>query len=120
MGRATNLALEEEFFTVEGRPQPGANRASAYVATLERAPNGDRIAPEERAALWYMAYWAMDDVSTPSLAALAMHLDMFSSQVNVVLNHLVANGILAPVEKDPASGDRTTGVRAFRFVELQT
>jgi hypothetical protein len=116
--RATNLALEEEFFKVEGRPQPGGNRACAYVQALERAPNGERISAEERAALWYLAYWAMDDVTHPSIAALAMHIDMFSSGANLVLHRLVANGILATVAKDPTLN--APDVRAFRFVELKT
>lgn len=114
---ATNMALEEEFFAVEGRPRPGGNRACAYVQALERAPNGDRISAEERAALWYLAYWAADDVTRPSIAALAMHIDMFSSGTRMVLMRLVANGILAPVEKDPAVC--APDVRVFRFVELK-
>jgi hypothetical protein len=118
VARATNLALEEEFFAVEGRPQPGGNRACAYVAALERAPNGDRISPAERAALWYLAYWAMDDVTRPSIAALAMHIDTFVSDAWQVLLRLVYNGILTPVPKDLAV--IAPDVRVFRFVELGT
>jgi hypothetical protein len=111
------MALEEEFFNVEGRPQPGGNRACAYVSTLEAAPSRDPITAEERAALWYLAYWSRDGVAYPSIAALAMHLDMFSSGARRVLRSLVDKGVLR--WRIEAARGAEADMQAYEFVELR-
>jgi hypothetical protein len=119
--RAMSNALEEEFFAVEGRPQPGGNAACAYVAALEAAPNGDSISAEERAALWYLAFWSVDGVTHPSLGALGMHLDLSSRATRTVLFFLVQKGILRwrIYSADPSTDPRDSDVYAYEFVELR-
>lgn len=113
----TNMQLEEEFFAVEGRPQPCGSRACAYVSVLEAAPNGDSISAEERAALWYLAYWSNDGVAHPSLGALSMHLDRSSRGTRSILCGLVAKGVLRwrIYREDQPDPD----VQTFEFVELR-
>lgn len=113
----TDRALEEQFFAVEGRANPGGNQACAYVAGLEHAPNGERISSVERAALWYLAYWALDGVTRPSIAALAMHIDLFSSGARKVLSGLIAKGILSA--NAMSAGQWNSDVHVYDFVELR-
>jgi hypothetical protein len=113
----TNLALEEEFFAAEGRPQPGAGRACAYVAALGHAPNGDPLTAEMRAALWYLAFWSMDGVTRPSVAALAMHIDCTVERTRCVLAALLGHGILK-TEMGPLSCVQSD-VHVYQFRELQ-
>lgn len=112
----TNI-LEEEFFAVEGRPQPGGNQACAYVSALEAAPNGDSISAEERAALWYLAYWSVEGVAHPSLGALSMHLDLSSRGTRTILFSLVAKGVLRLriYREDRPDPD----VQTYEFAELR-
>jgi hypothetical protein len=111
----TNLALEEEFFAVEGRPQP--TRACAYVAALGKAPNGDPLTAEMRAALWYLAFWSVDGVTRPSIAALAMHIDCTVERTRCVLAALLGHEILK-TEMGPLSWVQSD-VHVYRFTELQ-
>jgi hypothetical protein len=115
---ATNLALEEEFFAVEGRPEPCASRACAYVARLEMAPNGDPIPAEQRAALWYLAYWAMESRTSPSIRALAMHLHLFEDQARTVLLALMAKGVIRLVMPLALVEWRHEDVHGYEFAEL--
>jgi hypothetical protein len=112
----TNMQLEEEFFAVEGRPQPGGNRACAYVSALEAAPNGDSISAEERAALWNLAYWSQDGIARPSIAALSMHLDLGLRDTRTILFGLVAKGVLRlRIYQEQPNPD----VQTYEFAELR-
>ena len=84
--------LEEEFFRVEGR-RPGIE-ACRYVESLRSAPDGDRISAEERAALWYIAFWSMDGAAHVSVAALSVHLDLGLRETRRVLSALIDKQIL--------------------------
>lgn len=114
----TNFALEEEFFAVEGRPEPCAGRACAYVSQLGDAPNGDPISAEERAALWYMAYWALETRTSPSVAALAMHLHVFEDQARTILLSLMCKGVMRLVRPLALVEWRHEDVHVYAFVEL--
>lgn len=91
------VALEEEFFRVEGRPEPCASRACAYVARLEVTPTGEHVSAAERAALWYLAWWAMETRARFSFDALAMHLDCYVEEARRLLASLIRKGVLTQV-----------------------
>jgi hypothetical protein len=113
----TNLELEEEFFAVEGRPQPGGNRACTYVAGLEATPSGDSITAEERAALWYLAYWSHEAVASTSVGALSMHLDLGSRTTRSILRSLVEKGVLR--WRVPIVDRLEADVQVYEFAELR-
>jgi hypothetical protein len=113
----TNMRLEEEFFAVEGRPQPGGNRACAYVSVLEAAPNGDSISAEERAALWSLAYWSQDGIARPSIAALSMHLDLGLRETRTVLRCLIYKGVLCWLFDQERGAE--CDVQVYEFAELR-
>lgn len=108
--------LEEEFFRVEGRSMGG--RACDYVIGLTGSPDGDRISAEERAALWYIAYWSMDGVSRPSVAAISTHIDRGIRDTRKILASLVDKGILRSL-LDPQDW-RQNDEHAYEFVELSS
>lgn len=110
---ATN-ALEEEFFRVEGRSLGG--RACQYVIALDKAPDGDRITAEERAALWYIAYWSMDGAAQISVAALSMHIDRGLRETRRILAVLMDQGILRS-RMDPAEW-RSRDEHDYEFAQL--
>jgi hypothetical protein len=114
----TNVQLEEEFFAVEGRPLRGGNCACAYVAALEAAPNGDSISAEERAALWYLAYWSNDGIANPSLGALSMHLDCSSRGTRTILRCLIYKGVLRWLFNAETGAE--CDVQAYEFAELRS
>jgi hypothetical protein len=107
-------ALEEEFFRVEGRAL--GSRACEYVIALEKAPDGDRITAEERAALWYIAYWSMDGESRPAVSALSMHIDRGIRETRKILSSLIDKGILRSM-MDPQDW-RNNDTHVYQFVAL--
>jgi hypothetical protein len=119
--RSAAVKREQEFYRVEGGPPPGGGAECRYVAELESAPNGQPLGPHARAALWYLAYFAMNGVTRPSLSALAMHLNETLWMARLVVADLVDMGILRPLHPgvvDPV-GDARVDVREFVFVALE-
>lgn len=107
-------ALEEEFFRVEGRSL--GVEACRYVHGLEKAPDGDRITAEERAALWYLAFWSFNGATSISVSALAMHIDRGTRETRKVLSFLIDKGILRS-RVDPVNW-RTFDIHEYEFVQL--
>lgn len=106
--------LEEEFFRVEGRSMGG--RACEYVISLAQAPDGDRITTEERAALWYIAYWSMDGVANMSIGALSAHIDRGIRETRRIISGLIDKGILQ-TPMNPLDW-RQDDAHVYEFVQL--